>query len=910
MIKIIKKLISPRGISKEEKNNGRLFVALIFMMIIAVFFVDVKFSLAAESFDSTKILFNWGTGTIGALIAMLLGVIAYILTAVIGLLVTVVVAVLIQVAQYANIINVPTVITGWVIIRDLCNMSFILILLIIAFATILRQENFSAKKILPKLLIMAILINFSRSIFGLLIDLSQIVMLTFVNAFAAGGGHIINAVSADKWLTMNKPGLMVDKVADQWATVMAIIASVLAAIITLIVLSVMLAVLVARIVMLWIYTIFSPLIFLGFAFTPLQKYTGKLWEDFTKQLIVGPVLAFFIWLAITTAQSSTNLLADKALTASGSNIPQVCVGAGAFFCNDSLQKFVIVIGLLVGGLMVAQTMGGAAGSIAGKGLNWAKGAIGAPGKLAGWGGKLGMFKAGRSLDTLQMKAQKGVMGGLFKSPDYHPKSLNYRMIASGWDKNRKENLEKYESFGGKGAPLDTVWQETFKKHLQLKQYGTIRKNQSQYIEDKEQAGKLETQNEIDDNRIKFNGMGYKAKVNERNRYKDDAYKKEREAYYTQKGYKGEDEVKKDIEILEGHGFDTPSAEKRIKENESKIQRLKDPRMLGKFNLVSASAAAPFGYVKSKAGAQESIDKAEKERRMETGETAFKVNDVIVKASEEGDVKNIIAGLRIQTRNNNLNEVMQDKRMVDLMTKTNGLLEKLNVNGSLAKGADGKDRVLSSDEMKSLKADVKNRPVTPAHVQAMIRGLLLNAGVKDNVAAGHAADLGERSFAAGNGLAYGMATGDEASGDYKFEHFNFENGRLQTSERRKAAITAKMGNLESQARMRMSHPDLTIAEAMDGSATGLHEDGEYLLRRYSKHDLGQMNRMRTDNIKKTADSEKTLEDIRKLADKVEAEVGKEAADLIRYYGGVIKNSKQGSNELKGYEEAIKAMGGTV
>jgi len=72
-------------------------------------------------------------------------------------------------------------------------MSFILILLIIAFATILRQESYS-KKLLPKLLIMAVLINFSRTIFGLLIDFSQVIMLTFVNAFSAGGGYFIKAL--------------------------------------------------------------------------------------------------------------------------------------------------------------------------------------------------------------------------------------------------------------------------------------------------------------------------------------------------------------------------------------------------------------------------------------------------------------------------------------------------------------------------------------------------------------------------------------------------------------------------------------------------------------------------------------------------------------------------------------------
>ena len=35
---------------------------------------------------------------------------------------------------------------GWIIVRDLCNMFFILVLLMISFATILRLENYSMKK--------------------------------------------------------------------------------------------------------------------------------------------------------------------------------------------------------------------------------------------------------------------------------------------------------------------------------------------------------------------------------------------------------------------------------------------------------------------------------------------------------------------------------------------------------------------------------------------------------------------------------------------------------------------------------------------------------------------------------------------------------------------------------------------
>lgn len=352
------------NIFRKKSKYGKILEAIIFAVIIAIFLFNVKYAMALTA---TGLASDIVLGPIGFAVMAVLSVIAYVLTAVIGLLITLVVQVLVQVAQYGNIINVPTVVEGWVIIRDLCNMLFILILLIIAFATILRVESYNYKKLLPKLLIMAILINFSRTIFGLLVDFSQVIMLTFVNSFREGGGWFIDAFQVNLWFSVKikKSG---DLAVTTWTTAVSIIAGVIAAVITLIVVSIMLAVLVIRIIMLWIYTIFSPLIFLGFAIPAIQKYTGRIWEDFTKQLVVGPMLAFFIWLALTTASLSSESLARQNLYTGA----EVCVGVGSFFCQGSFQTFIIVIGLLVGGLMMAQQVGGAVGSVAGKGMDWAK----------------------------------------------------------------------------------------------------------------------------------------------------------------------------------------------------------------------------------------------------------------------------------------------------------------------------------------------------------------------------------------------------------------------------------------------------------------------------------------------------------------------------------------------------------
>lgn len=62
--------------------------------------------------------------------------------------------------------------TVWVMVRDFVNIFFILILLVIAFATIFNKPTqYTAKELLPKLIIAALLINFSLVITAWVIDL-------------------------------------------------------------------------------------------------------------------------------------------------------------------------------------------------------------------------------------------------------------------------------------------------------------------------------------------------------------------------------------------------------------------------------------------------------------------------------------------------------------------------------------------------------------------------------------------------------------------------------------------------------------------------------------------------------------------------------------------------------------------
>jgi len=204
------------------------------------------------------------------------------------------------VAEYNNFTNQAGVQAGWVATRDLVNMLFIVVLLVMAFGTILKIQNYGYRQMLRKLIIMAILVNFSRTIVGIVIDFFQIIMLTFVSAWkdvllgnftvALGLQNLVSFKGGD----MGDIGEEVD-VAGQ--IIVGYLLGGIMAVVASIVIMAFIVILVSRIVMLWIVIVLSPIAFLANTFPKGESYFQKWIDMLTKELIVGPMLAFFIWLS-------------------------------------------------------------------------------------------------------------------------------------------------------------------------------------------------------------------------------------------------------------------------------------------------------------------------------------------------------------------------------------------------------------------------------------------------------------------------------------------------------------------------------------------------------------------------------------------------------------------------------------
>lgn len=459
---------------------------------------------------------NWPTAIIGGLAQGIVAVLGWVLSMLMG--------VLVYVAQYNDFINAGPVSQGWTVVRDIANMFFIVILLVIAFATILRIENYSYKKWLPKLILMAILINFSKTICGLMIDMAQVIMLTFVNAFKdVAAGSLVEMLGINNWQNLQKT--TGNAPASNWEVASAYILAVIYVFMTLVTVAAMVGMLVMRIIMIWVYVVLSPFAYLLAAFPGGSKYSSQWWGDFTKNLIVGPVLAFFIWLSFASAVDFSSAESKDIIGYASQNENIECEGdACQFGTSELMMKFIISIAMLIGGMKIAQEIGGAAAgvasSISSKGNKLGIGLAAGVGGAALLASRRGVKNAGmaaintkgvrNALDTVG--SQKGVGGQVLRFTGVRSlargASLSLGKHKAEVEEKAKKKVEAFRKAGAvrtidsiASGRADTIGQKAAQKEAQKiaivpqknfnKRVGQIGLNAADRLEAQKRVNKLD-----------------------------------------------------------------------------------------------------------------------------------------------------------------------------------------------------------------------------------------------------------------------------------------------------------------------------------------------------------------------------------------------------------------------------------
>ena len=199
---------------------------------------------------------------------------------------------------------------GFNFTRDLANMLFILILAWVGFATILRIETYEVKKIIPKLVIIALLINFIPVITGVILDIASIITKIFADkstGIALYMWNLLPGVSMVQKGTASLTALIPGQGGISGmavASLMGIVFNLIAAFM----LSLYGLLFIMRIAI-WILIILAPLAWLGYIIPQGKKMWDMWWKQFIQWAIIGIPLTFFLYLT-TFVLSSSSFVCD------------------------------------------------------------------------------------------------------------------------------------------------------------------------------------------------------------------------------------------------------------------------------------------------------------------------------------------------------------------------------------------------------------------------------------------------------------------------------------------------------------------------------------------------------------------------------------------------------------------------
>jgi len=270
---------------------------------------------------------------------------------------------------------VAVIYSGWETIRNLCDIFFIVALIVIAMATLFRVESYKARHLLVQLIIAALMINFSLVIGQSILAVADTVQAQFLPADAAS----VNAL-AYKLMTTNNSSLMIylqgQQNANASATNSGIIGGLVASVFwvalslgSLAVFGAIAAFLVIRVIALWLLLMISPVAYAVGVLPSTAHYRDEWWKNFLKYAFFTPIMAFFLNIA---ALMATNATVNSQLQTAANN-------ATIFNGQNGLASLIVTLGsnilllvFLIASLKVADLAGiyGASGitDIAKKGI--------------------------------------------------------------------------------------------------------------------------------------------------------------------------------------------------------------------------------------------------------------------------------------------------------------------------------------------------------------------------------------------------------------------------------------------------------------------------------------------------------------------------------------------------------------
>lgn len=256
--------------------------------------------------------------------------------------------------------------TGWKIIRDICNLFFIFGFIYTGIRTIIDPEAAETKRFLSKIIIGALLINFSLFIVKIVIDFSNFTAIQIYNAMTQGSTSLSAKIADTLGIVtiFSMPGANTLKELTDAGSLWFYIGAATLLLTAAFVFAAGAALLIIRFVVLVLIMVFSPILFAATIFPQTEHYASDLWRKLFSHSFFAPAYMLFTLIAITLLSAipiggAKNLM--KGLT---NNIENQAGVTTTFDSYSVILFFFLAIAFLVAALISAQKLGIQGGDMA------------------------------------------------------------------------------------------------------------------------------------------------------------------------------------------------------------------------------------------------------------------------------------------------------------------------------------------------------------------------------------------------------------------------------------------------------------------------------------------------------------------------------------------------------------------
>jgi hypothetical protein len=475
---------------KAEKTKKYFLVGMIAVFVLSAFLVPNILNAQVDNTPDNGILRNawenffWFWYVDSPLEAGTKGVVNFI----VGIVITIfgvlflLSALLLNYSITLTIVEMSNFIRGiggiyiaWQVIRDLANIAFIFGIAYIAISTILQIAGKGIRELLIKLIIAALLINFSFFFTGVLIDASNILTLSIYQEIADSeqlnqrffdsDGNTLPDLPLDirdpstyyQMLNVGIAGVFMERTAliglfeikgldPAKSLAIAFFGSIFIFMLTFAFLTIA-VLLFVRLIVLTMLIITSPVAYLGWAFPGLKQQADEWWKTLWGQLLFAPAYMVMTLVVVkiitdpiftsTISNSGGGTQTGNAITIGDAITSGFSTGTTAVIVN-----YLIIIGLLMFSIISAKKFASQGGTAV---STWVGKAGGLVDNLRGkTTGALGRYTVGATAAATKRRLEKvkeGLDEGKYKDSNIG-KRLALRAITSEFARGVTESGEK------------------------------------------------------------------------------------------------------------------------------------------------------------------------------------------------------------------------------------------------------------------------------------------------------------------------------------------------------------------------------------------------------------------------------------------------------------------------------------